>query len=406
MSKDPPVADHSQVLGKGVYGTVYYCRREKDEFALKIQKHRGGEPFSPEWEFAMLRTLKSPFIPKAIRFHVLSAEKTGIAMEWVPGTTLEKRMKEPVWSPSLLSSIGRQLLLMLQHAGPIHHNDLKTANLMITPAWMVKAVDWGIASADWRIGKHPQVCSAHTRAPEHFLTDQIDPKGDLWSIGIILASLVLAEELFQPILNYSTDLEETRLFFKMMQLIFQQPWPESLTSREKFAPLFIENADGTKSLSSLPDPRDDPVYRKRGERLFRKADPALFDVITALTHLDSKLRPTPDEILSAPFFKRVALFTFDPFPEGTRKIEIRPPAETFPELTLYPHLHSPGDPFFIPPGHAVFTWKSQTGEATDTVLDIREGESIGFRKEADGTYTPFTKPRLAHSGDGTPPRAS
>ena len=122
-----------------------------------------------------------------------------IAMERVDGVTLKTVLaREDLELPRLLD-IAKQITAALgaAHAKGIVHRDIKPANIMIGPAGQVKVLDFGLA----RRFKMPDtgeimtygstipgrpLGTANYMAPERILQMPLDPRSDLFSLGVIL----------------------------------------------------------------------------------------------------------------------------------------------------------------------------------------------------------------------------
>lgn len=93
------------------------------------------------------------------------------------------------------------------HLHNVFHRDLKPENILITEDWSIKLCDWGLATTTKIITNKDEfdIGSERYMAPELFDNDieSYDAsKIDLWSIGIILLTLVFHKNPFQ-VANYS-----------------------------------------------------------------------------------------------------------------------------------------------------------------------------------------------------------
>lgn len=93
------------------------------------------------------------------------------------------------------------------HSKSIYHRDLKPENILIADDWTIKVCDWGLATTE-RIITNPaefDIGSERYMAPELFdseLEFYDASKVDVWSLGIILLTLVFHKNPFQ-VANYS-----------------------------------------------------------------------------------------------------------------------------------------------------------------------------------------------------------
>ena len=121
-----------------------------------------------------------------------------IAMERVAGVTLKTILaREDLELPRLLD-IGRQITAALgaAHARGIVHRDIKPGNVMVADDGLVKVLDFGLAR-QFRMPGGDQaglegstilgrpLGTANYMAPEHILQMPLDPRSDLFSLGVI-----------------------------------------------------------------------------------------------------------------------------------------------------------------------------------------------------------------------------
>jgi len=120
-----------------------------------------------------------------------------LVMEYVPGESLEERLRDgPLPEPEVLD-LGSQLLraIAAAHDADVIHRDLKPRNLKITPDGVLKILDFGLAQ------KSPQAIQASTSsitdtgmisgtvpymAPEQLRGEPADRRSDIYSTGVIL----------------------------------------------------------------------------------------------------------------------------------------------------------------------------------------------------------------------------
>ena len=129
-----------------------------------------------------------------------------IAMEYVPGHTLKQLVAHcastvgMVPQPIMLN-IATQLCDALEyaHARGIVHRDVSPSNIMLSTHGIVKLIDFGLArppnpneqtEQGMIKGKYGYI------APE-YLQGILDPRADLWAVGIIMYELLTARPLFE-----------------------------------------------------------------------------------------------------------------------------------------------------------------------------------------------------------------
>ena len=132
------------LLGKGGMGEVYRARDTKlnRDVALKILPeafaHDPDRMARFEREAQVLASLNHPNVAA-----IYSVEQGALVMELVEGDTL--KVPQPL---ETALNYARQISDALQgaHEKGIVHRDLKPGNIMITPAGVVKVLDFGLAA--------------------------------------------------------------------------------------------------------------------------------------------------------------------------------------------------------------------------------------------------------------------
>jgi len=131
-------------------------------------------------------------------------EETGtyfIVMEYIDGLTLREVIRaEGRLAPERAAAIGADIAAALQfaHDGGVIHRDVKPGNVLISG--MVKVTDFGIARAN-----DPQESLTQTGAvmgtatyfsPEQAQGVAIDPRSDVYSLGVVLYEMVAGRPPF------------------------------------------------------------------------------------------------------------------------------------------------------------------------------------------------------------------
>jgi serine/threonine protein kinase/Tol biopolymer transport system component len=199
-------------IGEGGMGQVYRAKdtKLKREVALKVLPDSfAGDPermarFQREAE--VLAALNHPNIAQ-----IYGLEERALVMELVAGETLQG----PLPLETALN-YARQIADALEaaHEKNIIHRDLKPANIMITPAGVVKVLDFGLAALPNRDREgadsvnSPTLTISPTRAgmilgtagymsPEQARGKPVDKRADIWAFGVVLFEMLTGKRLFE-----------------------------------------------------------------------------------------------------------------------------------------------------------------------------------------------------------------
>jgi serine/threonine protein kinase len=125
-------------------------------------------------------------------------ERLVMVMELVRGQTLQNILDEVgVFSPRRAAELCMQALAALSHAhaAGVVHRDLKPGNLMITESGSIKIMDFGIARLDGAINLTnvgQMLGTPAYMAPEQVLGHPVDPRADLYAMGVVFFRLITA----------------------------------------------------------------------------------------------------------------------------------------------------------------------------------------------------------------------
>ena len=204
-------------IGAGGMGEVYKARDTKlnREVAIKVLPQllaRDPERLARfEREAKVLASLNHPHIA-----HIYGVEESNagraLVMELVPGQTL----KGPLPLNEALYIAGQVAeALEAAHDKGIIHRDLKPANIMITPAGVVKVLDFGLAAvtppgpaSGGDPNNSPTLTMGATQAgmilgtaaymsPEQARGKSVTPRADIWAFGVVLYEMLVGRQLFR-----------------------------------------------------------------------------------------------------------------------------------------------------------------------------------------------------------------
>ncbi|CAF2879593.1 unnamed protein product [Rotaria sp. Silwood2] len=189
----------SKTIGKGNFAKVKLARHipTSREVAIKIIDKAQLNPTSLQKLFREVKIMKGLDHPNIVKlFEVIETEKTlYLVMEYASGGEVfdylvaHGRMKEKE-----ARSKFRQIVSAVQylHQKHIVHRDLKAENLLLDAELNIKIADFGFSNEFTPGNKLDTFCgSPPYAAPELFQGKKYDgPEVDVWSLGVILYTLV------------------------------------------------------------------------------------------------------------------------------------------------------------------------------------------------------------------------
>ena len=206
-------------LGAGGMGEVYRARDTKlgREVALKVLPAELSSNADRLARFEReARTVASLNHPNIVVLHSME-EDNGVhflILELVDGQSLDHYITTGGLPIDRLIDLGIALAdaLTAAHERGIVHRDLKPANVMLTPEGRVKVLDFGLAKlkptdADTDLSHAATVAASISNvgaivgtvpymAPEQIRGESVDPRSDLFSLGILLYELAAGRRPF------------------------------------------------------------------------------------------------------------------------------------------------------------------------------------------------------------------
>ncbi|MCL2575023.1 MAG: Stk1 family PASTA domain-containing Ser/Thr kinase [Defluviitaleaceae bacterium] len=120
-----------------------------------------------------------------------------IVMEYVHGKTLKELINERApFSNEIMLGVAEQITLALVHAheNGIVHKDIKPQNILVMSNGTVKVTDFGIAddknSRRAIVEEGSTMGSVHYISPEAASSAEVDPRSDLYSLGITMFEMM------------------------------------------------------------------------------------------------------------------------------------------------------------------------------------------------------------------------
>jgi serine/threonine-protein kinase len=200
-----------QILGRGGMGIVYKANDTQLDEPVAIKTLPGDVMMrSPEELERFKREIR--LARKITHRNVLRTYDYGeaegvyfISMECVRGYTLSELLEEAPnhrLAPRVALGIARQICRGLQaaHEQGIIHRDIKPQNVLIDHKGEVKLMDFGIARvAEAKEGMTQAgliVGTPHYMSPEQVQGKQLDPRSDVYSMGVLMYEMLVGVKPF------------------------------------------------------------------------------------------------------------------------------------------------------------------------------------------------------------------
>ena len=209
-------------LGAGGSGVVYLANDTLLQRPVVLKILRSGLMPAEQLRSTILREARLASAiehPNVCAIYDVGESREGgyIAMQYVPGQSLDELIAKGPASLQLVLSVGIQVADGLQaaHALGIFHRDLKPQNVMLTDGGLAKILDFGLArrlrpeDASFdptkpALAKDASVAATYTArggtirymAPEQFVTGQSSVQSDVWALGVILYEMVSGRHPF------------------------------------------------------------------------------------------------------------------------------------------------------------------------------------------------------------------
>jgi serine/threonine protein kinase len=203
-----------QILGAGGMGRVYKVRNvisDRVEAMKVLLPDLEGNPGLAERFMREIKVQASLDHPNIAALHtaIRIENQLMMMMEYVEGVTLEAMMEAgPIPIDKAMDCFAQVLsALSYAHGHGVVHRDLKPANMIVTASGQVKLMDFGIAklTADRKLTQTGStVGSLYYMSPEQIKGAlDLDPRSDLYSLGVSLYEVVTGARPFQGDSEYS-----------------------------------------------------------------------------------------------------------------------------------------------------------------------------------------------------------
>jgi len=187
-------------IGKGGMAQVYRGIEKDDNtpVAIKVIKKEQGHSDLYSREFVILRSLYHDYIVKLIDF-ISSDDYVYIIMEYLPGKTLKDHLKTDRKIDLISDIIKIALALDFAHSNGIIHRDIKPANILYDANREPRLTDFGISvNAFFANVTSKYAGTPAYMAPEQLKGEPIDPRTDIYQLGLILYEILTGHLPFTP----------------------------------------------------------------------------------------------------------------------------------------------------------------------------------------------------------------
>lgn len=231
-------------LGEGGMGVVYKAWDTKLNRNVSIKMLPDQSVRQPESHDRFLQEARSiakinhPNICQIYGIEEHSQGRQFIVMEFIDGLNLKETLAEggidsdegPISTSSHFSNGKREHRILdfaLQiargldaaHSMGVIHRDIKPENILVTPAGVVKILDFGlakIAGTDDLTRDGSTLGTISYMSPEQIRGDELDPRSDIWSFGVVLYQMVTGK------LPFAGDYEHS-IMYSILNTDLPQP---------------------------------------------------------------------------------------------------------------------------------------------------------------------------------------
>ena len=192
------------VAGSGGMGTVYVARdhvldRDVAVKVLDVADRNGSRARRLQREAHILARLDHPGIVPVHDAGSLEDGRAFYVMKLVKGRRLDDLMRDALPIATRLTMFDRILdAVAFAHAHDVVHRDLKPENVMVGGFGEVYVMDWGVAQDGAADAEAAVVGTPGFMAPEQELARGVDPRADIYALGVLLA-LVSGEDAPAPL---------------------------------------------------------------------------------------------------------------------------------------------------------------------------------------------------------------
>lgn len=202
-------------VGNGTFSAVFRAQDTTLERTVALKVMKPDSPVPASAVLAEARAAAALNHPNVCTIYSVD-EAEGvpvIAMEYLSGSPLSKRIAGRPLPPETAASIARQIAsgMAAAHAQGVTHGDLKPANVFVTHAGVVKILDFGLArretvddDPDATADLAPGATGAVTGTPSYMSPEQAGgfpptAASDVFALGAILYEMLTGKQAFSGV---------------------------------------------------------------------------------------------------------------------------------------------------------------------------------------------------------------
>jgi eukaryotic-like serine/threonine-protein kinase len=195
-----------RTIGESENARVYLAESEAlgHDVALKVSRSLRDEESDRQLlarEYAALSAIYHPCIVEIYDYGV-HANREYLAMEYFPRGDLKARIQQGIAPPDALRYLTEiAQALKVVHTAGLLHRDLKPPNVMLRESGEIVLIDFGLArtlegalQSSTRTGVLRG--SPYYMSPDQALGEELDPRTDLYSLGVIFFEMLTSRKPF------------------------------------------------------------------------------------------------------------------------------------------------------------------------------------------------------------------